>query len=89
MKEFISSNGVNMVEGISFNWEKFEFNIININIGYFYDYVSITYNIDEKYISMSRNDKYKIYCDNIIFAEFLVLSYVKANNLEISSLYQK
>ena len=101
MKEFISKNNINMIEGVNFNWERqsiyFDRDdpfVYSINLGDIGEMFSISWNHKKLILGISRisfdNDYgMKFYCPTMEEAEYMVLAFAKANNFEIAPLYEK
>lgn len=94
MKEFVSSNGVPMVEGELFNWQKDDPFNISISIGTMSKMYVFGYDIQKKILSMfemTYGTDYinEFYFEELVDAEKVVVAFGKANKYEILPLYEK
>lgn len=90
INEYTSDNGVAMIRGKHFDWEKCYYSHGDPNTWDRYIYLG---NFDDKSAWYLRKEKIlqingvKLYCETPEAAEELVLAYAKANNKELGYLY--
>ena len=87
LKEFTSTNGLTMIIGKSFNWEKapiyrdkLEPFTYLIWVGGLESMHHFSYDIKTNFLSFNGNE---FYCSNLHQAEFIVSAFIKANNIDI------
>ena len=91
MREFKSSNGLNMVEGKLFNWRKEPMYYGKdepcgyiMDMGDIGEMYSAVYMEKDHNLCIYRNSDYldfiaNFYCDDLYFAETIVLAFIKAS----------
>lgn len=101
MKEYISKNGIRMVNGYNFNWQKQpvyyhqqEPFVLTISVGNLSDPYICSYDLNTKMlsislVSMDENCSLKFYARSLLFAEDVILGFIKGNDFEIPPLYKK
>ena len=99
--EYVSSNGIDMVEGKLLNWcktpvyyDKKEPFGLTVSLGNMIDMYSILYKPDVNIISFtsmseSSSDVFRFYVENINDAEKIVMAFSKGNNIELPPLHKK
>ena len=101
-KEYTSSNGVEMIEGDTLNWQKYSYYedkeepfILYMAVGKPSKMYGVNYHYDKDFVTIFENDydsenSMSFSCKNIEEAERLVVSFVDANeDFEILPLYRK
>jgi len=101
MEEYISKNGLTMVKGNNFNWQKTPVYfdqlvpfVLSISMGTLDEMYVGSYDLDTKIllislISFDRPFTMKFYARSLIFAEDILLGFIKGNNYEIMPLYKQ
>lgn len=96
MKEFLSTNGIKMIEGYEFNWEIVPVYIEQeqpivyvIYLGSIATMYGAQYNPETKILSLcdtaySSYEVFKFHCETIKDAETIVTAFVKANDIDMS-----
>jgi len=89
VKTYTSSNGVKMVRGKNFDWEKSSKDIFSITLSGedFFGSYEFWYHIESKTLNLAK-EEIAFYCETLEDAENLVLLCVKGTeSLEIPPLY--
>lgn len=93
MKEYVSSNGVLMVEGNLINWEKnpiYYGQLVPSNyVIILFDGARCYYVIYDEITHIINIDEVSFFCENLDVAENYVLSHIISTNRNIPPLYSK
>src|SRR4051812_33440176 len=94
MKEFTSANGIHMIEGTFFNWEKLtptgerkNEHHFHVSFGRGFDIKSAIFIQEDNVLRLDHAVRF--YCEELIQAEMLLLLLIKGMNEQIMPLYIK